>query len=526
MRLFDCQGRFGAALNRHCGFPTAADLVRHLNHLGIERAVAFNAEGREGGCSYVNRKTLGEIAALPGGRGRLIPAFSVSPVMMYADGGMEELRRMVAENAPALHFTKGLSGYSLSECDPVFAMPGDRAPVVFLNFEDADRADLLATAERHPQVTFVLTDIVWGRMSHVLDLMSRRANICVETSWLHVADDLEILHERFGAERIFFGAGERANYGGAIAALVAAKIPEAAKGKIARGNLEERLGLRSSGTIALGRSALTSNSLWQDALAGKPLAEPVIDAHVHFGASGGYVLKHNDIDAQIPDAVELAGRVGVKTMIVSGLNALIGEPVSGNAELEEKLSPHGELFRGYVSFNPKYADALAARFDDYFSRPFFVGFKTLCDYWRLPITDPRFEPMFAYADKHRLPILNHTWNGTFDSPAMFTDIVRKYPDAQFIIGHSGGGDGGRKEAEKLANENANVWLEWCGTFCSTIPWEESFTRVGPEKMIFGSDAMCHNLVWELGRMLSMDLPEERIRPMLGDHMRSILAKRR
>ena len=526
MRFFDCQGRFGAALNRHCGFPAAADLVRHLDHLGIERAVAFNAEGREGGCSYVNRKTLAEIAALPGGRARLIPAFSVSPVMMYADGGLEELRRMVAENAPALHFTKGLSGYHLSECDAILSMTPDREPAVFLNFEDADRDDLLATAERHPDVTFVLTDIIWGRMAHTLDLMSRRGNICVETSWLHVTDDLEILHERFGAERILFGAGERANYGAAIAALAAAEIPQAAKEKIARGNLERLLGLDPSGAIALGRSSLTDSPLWQNALAGKPLDEPVIDAHVHLGASGGYVLKRNDLDSQLPHAVALAGRVGVKTMIVSGLNALIGEPVSGNAELEEKLSPHGELFKGYVGFNPKYADALAGRLDDYFSRPFFVGFKTLCDYWRVPITDPRFKPMLDYADKHRLPILNHTWNGTFDSPAMFTDIVREYPDSQFILGHSGGGNAGRAEAEKLANENANVWLEWCGTFCSTIPWEDSFTRVGPEKMIFGSDAFCHNLTWELGRMLSMDIPEERIRPMLGDHMRAILAKRR
>ena len=83
----------------------------------------------------------------------------------------------------------------------------------------------------------------------------------------------------------------------------------------------------------------------------------------------------------------------------------------------------------------------------------------------------------------------------------------------------------RREAEALAAAHPNVWLEWCGSFCSTIPWEESFSRVNPAKMIFGSDAFCHNLVWELGRLLSVDLPQEQVRPMLGDTMRRLLALR-
>ena len=526
MNFIDASGRFGVALNRHCGFASAAELLRHLDRLGIARAVSFNVEGRESGCPYVNRKSLAEIARVPGGRGRLLPAFSISPVLIYADGALAELREMALEHGPALHFTRGLSGYSLSQCDPVFNTLHDLSPVVFLNFEDADRADLVTTAERHPQVTFVLTDISWSRMVHVLDCMARRPNLCTETSWLHAADDLEILCERFGPERVLFGAGERANGGAAIAALMHAAIPDTARELIAHGNLERVLRLPTVTGAGSGESALAGKPLWQSILTRQPLDLPVIDAHVHLGASGGYVLKRNDLDSQLPAAVALAERVGVRTMIVSGLNALIGDPVAGNAELAERLSGHGERFRGYVAFNPKHADALASRFEAYFSRSFFVGFKTLCDYWRVPITDPRFEPMFSYADRHRLPILNHTWGGTHDSPAMFTEIVRKYPDAQFILAHSGGGNDGRLEAEELAASHPNVWLEWCGSFCATIPWEESFTRVSPAKVIFGSDAFCHNLAWELGRMLSLDLPETQIRPMLGDTMRAVLALRR
>ncbi|MFH1567594.1 MAG: amidohydrolase family protein [Gemmatimonadota bacterium] len=526
MRCIDVSGRFGMSLNRHCGFPSPADALRHLDHLGIDRAVVFNVEGREGGCPFVNRKTLDEIGRLPQGRERLIPAFSISPVMIYAQGALAELRGMMEAHGPALHFTRGLSGYVLAECEPIFEALRDLRPVVLLDFADGDRQDLLATAASFPEVSFVVTDTSWSRMAHVLDLMSRRANILVETSWLHTADDLEILCERFGAERVLFGAGERANYGAALATLARAPIGDAARERIAHGNAERLLRLPRPAAVGRAPSRLDSQSLWQRLLAGEPLPAPVIDAHAHLGASGGYVLKRNELETQIPAALALMERLGVQTMAVSGLNALIGEPVAGNDELERALTPHGERFRGYFTFNPNRAAALAARFDDAFGRPFFVGFKTLCDYWRVPITDPRFAAMFEYANHHRLPILHHTWGGACDSPGMFADLVRRYPEAAFILGHSGGGNDGRREAEALARENANVWLEWCGSFCSTIPWEESFTRVPPAKLIFGTDAMVHNPVWELGRLLSLDVPEELIRPMLGRTFQGILARRR
>jgi predicted TIM-barrel fold metal-dependent hydrolase len=526
MQYLDVSGRFGMALNRHCGFPTAEAVLRHLDHLGIDRAVVFNVEGREGGCPFVNRKTLDEIGRAPGGPDRLIPAFSVSPILMYAEGALAELRRQVEAHSPALHFTRGLSGYFLAQCDPIFAALQDLRPLVLLDFGDSDRHDLLATAERHPGVSFVLTDTSWSRMPHVLDLMSRRRNILVETSWLHTADDLEILCERCGPERVLFGAGERANNGAAIATLAHAPIGAPAREMIAHGNLERLLRLPRGAVAPRAPSRLDGNGLWQNLLAQKPLGVPVVDVHAHLGDSGGYVLKRNDMDSQIPAALALMDRIGVQTMIVSGLNALIGEPLSGNDDVERALTPHGERFRGYFAFNPNRAEALLARVDDSFSRPFFVGFKTLCDYWRIPITDPRFEPMFDYANRHRLPILHHTWGGTYDSPGLFTDLAPKYPDAQFILGHSGGGNDGRREAEVLAAANPNVWLEWCGSFCSTIPWEESFTRVSPAKMLFGTDGMLHNPVWELGRLLSLDLPEAQIRPMLGETMQGILARRR
>ena len=97
-----------------------------------------------------------------------------------------------------------------------------------------------------------------------------------------------------------------------------------------------------------------------------------------------------------------------------------------------------------------------------------------------------------------------------------------YPEAIFILGHSGGNDAGREEAEKLALENKNVFLEWCGSFCSRRRWEDTIQKVGNHRIVFGTDAVYHSIDWELGRLLSLDVEDDVLKPILGANMRAIL----
>jgi hypothetical protein len=305
-----------------------------------------------------------------------------------------------------------------------------------------------------------------------------------------------------------------------MAGLAYASLSDADGQAIASGNLERLLGLEPTREQGVGGAAI-----WRDFLAGKPPARDIIDAHGHLGASGGWAMREPDLRRQAGDAVRTMDRLGIRTFIVSGSEALASDSVAGNLTLERETAEHGDRLRGWLAFNPVYADELLPRLDDFFSRPFFVGFKLLCDYWGVPVTDKRFDPAYAYANAHRLPILAHTWQGACDSPTMFADIVRKYPQASFLLAHCGGSDSGRAEAEELAAAHANVYLEWCGSFCARRLWESTLDEVGSGKVIYGSDAMGHDMAWELGRLLSLDVPAAKLRPILGDNMRRILARR-
>lgn len=353
----------------------------------------------------------------------------------------------------------------------------------------------------------------------LLDLMRRCSNILTDTSWMHTPTVGDFA-ERFGAARVLFALGLRAHAGASMAGLAYASVSEADGQGIACGNLERLLGLKPSGEQHI------AGATWRNFLGGIPPARDIIDAHGHLGPSGGWAIREPDMRRQAGDAVRTMDRLGIRTFIVSGSAALASDPVAGNLQLEQETAAHHDRIHGYLAFNPVYADDLIPRLDDFFSRPFFVGFKLLCDYWGVPVTDPRFRAAYAYAHAHRLPILVHTWNGSHDSPKMLEGIVRKYPQAAFLLAHCGGGDSGRAEAEELASAHANVYLEFCGSFCARRLWEDTLKKVGPGKVIYGSDALGHDMAWELGRLLSLGYPAAKLKPILGDNMRGLLTRRK
>jgi predicted TIM-barrel fold metal-dependent hydrolase len=175
-------------------------------------------------------------------------------------------------------------------------------------------------------------------------------------------------------------------------------------------------------------------------------------------------------------------------------------------------------------------ETLPAKLDALFARDFYVGFKTHTDHWKVPIDDPRFEPMWEYANQHHLPILLHTWSTQFASPNLLRKILPRYPDAIFILAHSGNRH--RAVIEELMEEHRNVYFEWAGSFVNPDDWRPVLDRQGNQRLVWGADGVTwehrwgHSPAWEMGRFLSMGLSDERLLPMLGSNMSRILSAKR
>jgi predicted TIM-barrel fold metal-dependent hydrolase len=126
-----------------------------------------------------------------------------------------------------------------------------------------------------------------------------------------------------------------------------------------------------------------------------------------------------------------------------------------------------------------------------------------------PLGSPRYHALLREADKHGLPVILHT--GCIHIPFLYKDPhlsearnfipwFRKYPNLKFILAHMNYHD--PQVALDLAESYAGVYVD-----TSWQPTEmigEAVRRLGPEKVLFGSDwpLMGNNLAVGLRRIQS------------------------
>lgn len=532
--FFDCNKYFGPGFPDRPDFPSANDLLAHMDRLGIDRAVAWHTNAKNPDPMTGNEQLINEIER-SSNRRRIIPSFIITPTMVNEQDATAHFLDLVRKHKiHAFHFFTQNAGWSLRDIAPVVRLIKDFKPVLFLDsFENMgdDLTGILDFSAEFPQVSVIFTNAMWGHYNKLYKLMDACPNIFVDTSLLHMYQTHEHFIKNYGAERLIFGAGYKSNNGASIASLAHAEISPDHAQMIAHGNLERMLGIEAP---LSGTRPVTGDRLWHRLLRQEQPGPDIIDGHTHMSRTLAKWEDHDqtDIGSHARQALQRMDRMGVSSMIIAEYTVYDPDLTSGKTWMEEHLSAYGDRFHGYFSglaFNPENEKTMIPRMDEIFSRPYYVGFKMHNNHWSIPVTDPRFEPVWKYADKHHLPILLHTWDDKFDSPKMLTDIVSRYPNAIFILGHSGNAD--RMDAETLALENPNVYLEWCGSFLNPTDWRETLDRLGNERIVYGSDFISweaqwgHDPAWEMGRLLSLDVPDETLIPILGANMRKILAQR-
>jgi predicted TIM-barrel fold metal-dependent hydrolase len=520
----------GAGLSGPGEFPDAPSLIAHLDYLGIERSLVWNKEALDINAAAGNAGLLTALAGNDEFSKRLVPAFVVSPTLIYEREGLPWLLDGLKKGVRALMIFPGSGRFEIRTLEPLLEKTARYSPSVFWDLRDGGSfSEFAELALKFPDTHFVVSSFMWGQLNNVLDMMSRADNILAEISWHHVTDGIETLVSNFGAERVLFGFGFKSHYGASMSAVTFAKISGADKQKIAGKNLESILGLKPFKGVITPPEIISRKPLWAAFREGKKLSgTEIIDAHGHSGPGGArcwnFLGSSCVPELYIKRLTDSMENLGVSRMMISHLPSLFGDSLSKNREIEDFAAKHGKgMLSGWLGFNPAFKEALIPEFDKFFSRGFFKGFKLLCDYWRVPVTDKCFEPVWKYAHKHKMPILLHTWDGPYDSPGMLADIAPKYPGAAFLLGHSGGGTGGRLQAIELGEKNKNVYFEFCGSFTTPLDFSDIIRKFGPGRVIFGSDLDGHNQAWELGRFLSLPFPDDELRPGLAGNIKRLLS---
>lgn len=135
--------------------------------------------------------------------------------------------------------------------------------------------------------------------------------------------------------------------------------------------------------------------------------------------------------------------------------------------------------------------------------------------------DPSVHPIIELLIERQLPALIHCGHPIFSLPWSIEELIRRYQEARIILGHMGHGNIVYINASiDVAERNPNVYLETSG-MPMHAKIREAVERVGPDKVLYGSDTPFHHPSVELTKVRVSGLPTELADRVLGENGRRL-----
>ncbi len=145
----------------------------------------------------------------------------------------------VAAMLPDAH---GFSMSSLS-VDETLAQLCDKHILLLLNFNSLSPEELHRILSRFPALNVIVTDTSYVNDKKLYPLLSAHSNLYLETGGYTTNDGIELIAERFGAERLIFGSGmPQTSVSASVGKILFSRLSEEQKELIAHRNLERLLG--------------------------------------------------------------------------------------------------------------------------------------------------------------------------------------------------------------------------------------------------------------------------------------------
>jgi predicted TIM-barrel fold metal-dependent hydrolase len=498
-----------------------AALGRMLDRYGIDRAVVYSFPYAGRGVLGGNEQAFAAAAAEP----RLVPCPAVLP-----DSGLEVgdevafvagLVRRGARCACLYPQTFGTGLHRRIIGRLLRALEDRRLPVALFETELPDAVDLAADYPGLP----ILVHTPMYRDRRLLPLLRETPNLYISIAPRFAPfRGLEVLVRECGVERILFASGfPVAEPGAAMAYLLGSGLTDEQVERIAGANLDQLMAaVRVDG----------SDDAPSAATSGEPAGEPagriggvceavferrplpwagVVDMHAHLGPGTAFPMWCDRAD----DLVAEMDRAGVERIFLSHTGGLGAEAVWGNDQLLAAMRRHPGRILGYATCYPLWEPTGVAEVQ----RCIEAGMRgvKLHNSRGMAYTDERYAPVWQYAHERGLPVLLHTWGGIEALEPLF----ERYRRAQILLGHAGAAE--PEVYVRFARRYPNLWLELANSHSPYGLVEYFVGEVGPERVLWGSDAPWMSIHQQLGRVLFADIPDAQKHTILVDNPRRLLS---
>jgi len=233
----------------------------------------------------------------------------------------------------------------------------------------------------------------------------------------------------------------------------------------------------------------------------------LIDVHAHWGP-WFFSMEVGPIEVNL----ELMDRFGIDLQLVSSIEGIVYDAPAGNRALAEQL-PADDRLRGMLVVDPRRLDEARADLQELVAgndgdtarttaagNGRWVGAKIHTEYSRTPITTPAMQAAIELTTEFGLPTLVHTWG---DTVLDLADLAARVPGSRLIAGHMGAA--AWRQVPEAARRAGNLWFEpcWSAPDAGRIRW--ILDRIGPDRLMFGTDATLIDPSVALGALTAADL---------------------
>jgi len=237
---------------------------------------------------------------------------------------------------------------------------------------------------------------------------------------------------------------------------------------------------------------------------------PILDFHAHMHDWSGLFLPHQMPEDMLRtmDACNVAMALfcGHVSLSVPAINPA-GRPAAGETKDMEAVRRFPDRFRAYHVVMSNYLDPEADLTRMAENPELFVGFKFHPDTYGVPLSDPRHEPYWRYADERGLLVLSHTWGRSDqDGPEEVEKVLREYHHLVLIAGHSFHDDWER--GPELVHRYSNLYLELTAVLDNRGALDLLVEKCGSQQILFGTDLPWFSTWHGIGAVLSAEMTDE------------------
>jgi predicted TIM-barrel fold metal-dependent hydrolase len=259
------------------------------------------------------------------------------------------------------------------------------------------------------------------------------------------------------------------------------------------------------------------------ALAQNANPQPVIwDVHCHITSAAGATPEE-----RMAQLIRFMDRMRIERVMLS-----LGYPLLEDPPPEQLREENNQVLRaiqrwpdrtfGFVYLNPNHVAFSLEEFDRCVRDGPMVGVKL----WVAKrCSAPELDPIIERATAAQAVILQHCWfnlKGNLrgeSTPHDLVELAKRHPKAAFIDAHTGGDwELGIRAIQPVKNISTCV----AGFDPTSGVVEMAVRELGPERVIFGSDAAGRSFASQLAKVMGAEVPQAAKNLILGENLRRLL----